>query len=431
MIIETMAELGQADERSLRFTPLGFGPGMAPEAAAEYQQKLISRFDLVAQVPEDTRKSFERLRAMYAHGLLLYDLYTVVADQARLVMEQALRERFLPYYGGVVTFVDDAGEELRVPASSFDELHREIRRGRLAKKGWRLKLATDAEPVVFDGMLTSLLRWARAEGLLSGQQDRLRDRSRIFFRNNVAHPGYHLETADHAVRAIADLSAMINSLWGSPSGVPVQREVMLIAWSDDTVTWNPAQWFRPGPVPGTAAHVLVLADPDDPGLPEWDAQFETTARPCDYLWGPGTWDAAQAWLDRQAPGGDSVAGPDRLFLLQHDDKRLYLPRSPGVAAGLTDGQRAGRWYLLRADSPFDAFGHQRELLAGHQEHAPAGRCDCPVETIASGTWQEVLGAAAVVGADVSPRAVPDARVAISRMPRWNEIGENTWTVPFT
>jgi hypothetical protein len=54
------------------------------------------------------------------------------------------------------------------------------------------------EPVRFNGMLKSLLRWARAEGLLAGQGDRMRDEPRAWFRNYVAHPSYHLYDPGHA-----------------------------------------------------------------------------------------------------------------------------------------------------------------------------------------------------------------------------------------
>jgi hypothetical protein len=83
-------------------------------------------------VPEGTRKSFERLRTLYAYGVLCYDLYTVAGDLARLVIEQALRERFLPFYDETVTFVHDRDDLKRVQteaasglaASSEDSLRR-------------------------------------------------------------------------------------------------------------------------------------------------------------------------------------------------------------------------------------------------------------------------------------------------------------------
>jgi hypothetical protein len=217
-----------------------------------------------------------------------------------------LRERFPPFYGGIVTFVDAEGVEHQIETDRFDVLYDELHRERRLFKPnrWRLKLRSGRDPIYFNGMLDSLLRWARDEGLLGGQRDRVRDRSRVWFRNYVAHPSYHLQGPDHAVWAITDLAEIINRLWGAASGVPVRREAMVIAWSDTAAICGRAAFFQPGRVPATAPHVVVLADPGDPDLLEFDAQYDITARPCDYLWGPGNWHDAAAWLEREQPAGD-------------------------------------------------------------------------------------------------------------------------------
>jgi hypothetical protein len=59
-------------------------------------------------------------------------------------------------------------------------------------------------------MLSSLFKWARKEGLLSGQGDRVRDGARVGLRNLVAHPQYHLDSPMIALNAIADLARLIN-----------------------------------------------------------------------------------------------------------------------------------------------------------------------------------------------------------------------------
>jgi hypothetical protein len=79
------------------------------EGVVEYRQRLVADFQLIDDIPESTRTSYDRVRTIYSYGVFCYDLYTVADDQARLVLEQALRERFLPLYGGTVTFVDDEG----------------------------------------------------------------------------------------------------------------------------------------------------------------------------------------------------------------------------------------------------------------------------------------------------------------------------------
>ncbi len=401
---------------------------MQPEAAAEYQQKVIGRHELSAEVPESTRMSFERLRELYVQGILCYDLYTVAGDIARLLTEQALRERFLSYSEGTVTFthISDGRTQI-LRADRWEDLRASLPSPRV----WRLQLRSGNDPIPFNGMLASLLRWARAEGLLAGQQDRMRDEPRAWFRNYVAHSGgYHLQGPDHAAWAIADVAHITNRLWGAPSGIPVKRELVAIAWDEREVTWGTADRFA-GFLRSDHAAVLVLADPDDPDLASYDALFDMTHRPCDWLWGPGSWQDARAWLDQHPVAGDQVEAIDRLFLLQYADGLLYVPRTAGIAAALSDAQAQGTWFLIRADSPVAAFSHQRQLLADVPGHATDRQCKaCPVDTIGSGSLPRMLSQAASLGADVTPRPVPDVRVTMSRMPRCNRIlGNGAWDIP--
>ena len=342
MTIKSLAELALPDERSLA----GLVFNVDAEKASEYLQKQISSLELAERVPETTRNSFERLRTIYTYGILCYDLYTVAGDQARLILEQALRERFLPFYDRTVTFTDANNDDHDIQADKFSDLYDALRKdGRLRKPHrWRLKLRSGRDPIYFDGMLDSLLRWARAEGLLGGQRDRVRDRSRKWFRNYVAHPAYHLQDAGHAIWAINDLAQIINRLWGADPGVPVQREPMVIAWTNEMTVTGMAQYFQPGRAPLTAPHIVVLADPDDPDLLDFDAQYETTARPCDYLWGPGTWPETADWLAQHQPVGDHAQVLNRLFLLRYHDNRLYLPRTPAITAGCR-GSEIGRAHV--------------------------------------------------------------------------------------
>ena len=403
---------------------------MRPEDAAEYEQKVISSLDLSDRVPESTRLSYERLRAIYTYGVLCYDLYTVAGDLARLAIEQALRERFLPFYGETVNFTDRQGQPQTVTASRFEDLHKAIRRDDGRLRGWRLNLQSGREPIWFDGHLPSLLRWARSEGLLAGQRDRMRDAPRAWFRNYVAHPNYHLDDPGRAQWMIEDLAHMINRLWDAPSEGPVRREVIVIAWTRNTVYWNRASYFTPRTPPADTTFVIVLADPEEPGLADFDAQYELTYRPCDWLWGPGTWQTAQEWLSEQQPTGDDTGTIDRLFLLCYHDSLLDLPRTPTIAAALGHAQQDGTWYLIRADHPFEAFSHLRQLLADVPGHDTEGDCQsCPAQTVMSGSLRQVLRRCAFLGADVTPRPVPDVRIAISHMPRRNRIlGNGHWDV---
>ena len=123
MIIKTLAELAEPDEASLVIRPLDIDPARVAEGVAEYRQSLVAGFELVDEVPESTRNGYERVRTIYSYGVLCYELYTVAGHQARLVVEQALRDRFLPFYDGKLTFVDKANVEHEVTIERFNDLH--------------------------------------------------------------------------------------------------------------------------------------------------------------------------------------------------------------------------------------------------------------------------------------------------------------------
>jgi len=431
VIIKTLAELGQPDPTSLAFRPLDIDPANLADGANEYRQSLVASFELLDNVPEITRTSYDRIRTTYAYGILCYELYTVAGNQARLVLEQALRDRFLPFYDGTVIFLDKKGQEHPVTTDKFADLYGPD--ARLVKGGWRhLKLRNEREPIEFNGMLRSLLRWAREEGLLGGQRDRWQDKFRVLFRNYTAHSGFLSDMPDDATTEIFHLANLINQLWGAPDGIPICRVPVAIAWTPTTITYAPADIFELGDrMPDDATCVVVMADVRDLTLGNsFDAQYQTTARPCDFLWGPGAWSEAAQWLKRTQPVGDEVPTVDRLFLLRYDGNRLYMPHDIRVAAGLGDDQQAGVWYLIRADHPRDAMAHQQQVLLKTQGHSSVGFCnECPAESIASGTWRDMIGYCATIGADVAPRSVPDLRSPFCRTPRWLELNDGRWGAP--
>jgi hypothetical protein len=170
--IRSLDELRQTDERTLRFASLGFDTGgmLPPEDAAFYQQECLSHAELSETVGDGTRSTFERLCLVHSYGVLSYDMFTAADDLAHLVIEQALRDRFVGFHDGTVPFQDANGTVHNVPATSFETLYEEIHaEGRLRKpQAWRLRLRRTGESVYFDGMLDSLLLWARSEGLLRG-----------------------------------------------------------------------------------------------------------------------------------------------------------------------------------------------------------------------------------------------------------------------
>jgi hypothetical protein len=65
VIIKTLAELAEPDEASLVIRPLGIDPARAADGVAEYQQNLIANFELIDEVPESTRNSYDRVRTTF------------------------------------------------------------------------------------------------------------------------------------------------------------------------------------------------------------------------------------------------------------------------------------------------------------------------------------------------------------------------------
>ncbi|MBV9023888.1 MAG: hypothetical protein JO362_08870 [Streptomycetaceae bacterium] len=241
MDIKTLQELQAADERALVFTPLGLGGRMKPEDSADFQQRAIARFQLADDVAERTRQKFEQLRAAYSHGVLCYELYTMVADQAKLTLEQALRDRFAAYYDSATVEARERsrrGRPRRVhqitvksSADFFDQFHN--------VKAVELRADSSQPWAEFNGMLNGLLAWARREGLIRGQFNRSLEPVQQALRNIVAHGEYHLETPVEAARELSDLAEFINHLWGQPTPggrlypAPVRRDIVAIGWSDD------------------------------------------------------------------------------------------------------------------------------------------------------------------------------------------------------
>lgn len=460
MIIRSLSELQEADERTLSFNPLGLGGRMRPEDSAEFQQQVIARYELVTAVAEGTRQSFDQLREIFAYGVLCYDIFTVINDHALLVFEQALRDRFIEFHHGTVTFVNpQTGEVKELAADRYEQVYEFVSRNR----AWKLRVGDGPGAMTFNGALGGLREWARTMGLLRGQRNRAVEQAIARLRNHVAHPSsYHLTTPADAANTISDLAEIINNLWGSPTPggrlypAPVRRTAIHLMWNDETGEVM-SGLAAPGPVPedierGDAdseqpgadrephgdqeqdgcTHVLVRGVPGDWDLLHFDARYETGRNPAEWLWGPGSGRDAMAWLARERPPDDEVDILDRIFLLRYHAPVLYLPRNPDLAASVTDGERAGTWYLIRADSPEYAFHHQRQALAGGYGCARCGPCPrCPVQTIGAGSWEEAMNLLADHGVQVNRRDVPDVKVP-SRMgwPRCNRIlGNGSWDIP--
>ncbi len=198
------------DERSQ-----AFGPRVSAERWLQMMQDGLGRLDLVGGVGPNTKQSFERLRTLFCYGLLCYDLFTVVDDLSLLLLEQALGERFVEYYGGRVPLVHIDGRTDEIAVHGFQQVYDALSRDGGHRKGWKLR-ASPGTNMYFRGSLDHLLSWARKVGLLKGQRSRVMERLLVKMRHRVAHPhGYSLTMPGQT--ALSDLSAFINQLWGAPT----------------------------------------------------------------------------------------------------------------------------------------------------------------------------------------------------------------------
>ena len=215
MDIKTFQELTAPDQRALAFTPMGLSTMglLSPESAAEYQQNLIAHCELADNVARGTRASFERLRLLHSYGVLCYETYTVAADLAWLLLEQALRERFLEFYEHVIPLVNaKTGNKVPLLADEFSVIDRAFSAGGSHAKGnWNLQLQ-DGSSMEFRGKMWQLQEWARREHLLDGQRNKRLDPLYRRMRNNVAHAHYALTTPVDSARAINDLAEIINRM---------------------------------------------------------------------------------------------------------------------------------------------------------------------------------------------------------------------------
>lgn len=425
MELWALEELAAPDPRVVDATPLARDAGTDRAAqAAERIQQMVLEADLIPSVPEPLRRSYERLRTLHAYGVLCYDLFTIVCGQALLVLEQALAARFTQFYGGRITLIrSSSNEEVTIEFQNLHDLHLVLAR---EYRSWRLKTRSGG-PLLFTGGMTSLLRWARHEGLLSGQRNRHYERATSRMRNHLAHPeGYWLTWEFDSAREIWNVAEMINVLWGGrarPNGRysrVVEREVMAIGRSADGESVGKAEgipYWRTDPEERV---VLVLASPDDPWLLNFSPEYELTYFPAELLWGPGSVDEAIEWLRAARPQPDHAEYLDRLFALRVNGDDVDPPRSLEAVAALA-GEDGEEWILVRADTPGDAFQHVRNSRVSGSPCAHLGPCPhCAAESIVVGQREQILKKAA--------RLVGHPIVARSFVTSWTRRG--TWGASF-
>jgi hypothetical protein len=117
---------------------------------------------LAADVPKDVRRNFDCVRKLFLYGLLASDLFAVADREAHLVLEGALRHRFVSYYGGAIP-IARRGQPETVTVTSFNqyyELRSNLRSCLLQTPAGQ----TETLPFSY----AALYEWARRRRLLSG-----------------------------------------------------------------------------------------------------------------------------------------------------------------------------------------------------------------------------------------------------------------------
>jgi len=129
--IKTFAELATPDERSQRFSSMGFSPGylLTPESAAAHIQRTVD-VTLDLAVPMTMRDSYRRVCSTHLYGLFDYELFTVAGDLALLNLHQAFAERLVDHYGGVIPLVNQAGKEKPIIASAYEAVNAALKGGK-------------------------------------------------------------------------------------------------------------------------------------------------------------------------------------------------------------------------------------------------------------------------------------------------------------
>ncbi len=127
-----LTELQRPDELTLRFTPHGLGLSvrLSAEGAARFQAASVANAVLADDVPKDVRDNLERACRLHRYGVLEYDFFTAATDYALLVLEGALRVRFVSHYASEIPVIRGDSEETLV-ASTFDDVRKARNRYKL------------------------------------------------------------------------------------------------------------------------------------------------------------------------------------------------------------------------------------------------------------------------------------------------------------
>lgn len=91
--------------------------------------------------------------------MLYYEIYTLVNDHALLVIEHALRDRFIDFHDGSCTFVHRDGREKTTTIGEYGDVYKAAKR--FLVRGYVLLVGRGPATVEFNGTLDGLRKWAR------------------------------------------------------------------------------------------------------------------------------------------------------------------------------------------------------------------------------------------------------------------------------
>jgi hypothetical protein len=312
--------------------------------------------------------------------VLEYEFFSAASDLSLLVIEGALRVRFLEFYEGRVPVVGRRkklkGAEATLLARAFDDVWR-------ASRDWQLRPTTGSRTYPLPTGLEALLAWARREALLPGRRTRGVDKAIVNLRNWAAHPtSYTLQMPPSSARALRQTAEIINKLWGNdtPEGRlfqgPIERTPRVVGISADGTETVEVRLDQVPELTGSDTSyefgVFLAAAPDEltrfgsggAGMTfAYQAGLQETYFPCELLY-RGDLNELVRKLDTGAfaDSVDSVEFLDRVFFIRTLDGDTDPARSREDVASLR-APLEGRWHVIIADSPFDA----RQHVAHHAE----------------------------------------------------------------
>lgn len=418
---ESADELIRPDRRSLAFTPLGLSPGrlLSPKSAAQFQDHTVD-FQLSDSVPDETRKLFSRLQSVHRLGIWDYDMYTVSDEYSLQVLEHAFAMRLIKYYEHRIPLIDRGNRARQIDAPSIRALAD-------AMFGRSVQIQSRAYPkraIPFTLTLKGLFAWARHEHLLRGQRSRRFDTLLPRMLTALRPPDYAMHMPVDSSRSVRQVGEFINQLWGTPTvdgeifPAPLTRRELVLGWPDSR---DQLIVFRPDQLTESVdqtdwSFVVVLAAEKPGSVDDFHSDFERTPYPTRLLKGVGRLSETIEWLATSGGTTDEVDVLDRYLIVNLRDSSA--PRSPGQFAALNRRERLGRWLLVQADSPIDAFLHARNHRDRKPDHRLLGPCDsCWVNGKIAGTWKRVLDASARFELDIRP--IPAVGIEAPLGVRWH------------